>query len=303
MKFSIIIPTYDRSGTLAKVLAALSGQSHQDFEAIIVDDGSLEKAGDKIDFGSFSYPIKYFCQDNRGPAAARNRALKEIGPDTDLILFLGDDVVPAADFLQQHQAYHQLFPQDNQAVLGLTLWPEELRDSFMDFLSPYGLQFDYSGLADKQEADFRFFYSSNLSLKSDFMAGYFFDESFKAAAYEDTELGYRLAREKNLKIIFNPQAVAYHYHKYSKKQFAERQKKNAAWARLLAARHPDLEPLISKSRWRIAYYLAVAVVFYPAYFFYRLLRPKACGSFYRFYNSAGLQLVFNWNYWFGGSAK
>lgn len=299
MKFSLIIPTYDRNGALAKTLAALARQSLRDFEVIIVDDGSKEKASEKIDFDAFPFTIRYFYQDNAGPAAARNRALREVSSAAELVLFLGDDIVPAEDFLAQHEQYHRIFSQSNQAVLGLTLWPAELRDCFMDFLAPHGPQFDYSRLADKQKADFRFFYTSNLSLKKSFLDGYSFNESFRDAAFEDTELGYRLEREKGLEIIYNPQALAYHHHLYDFSKFARRQKKNAVWARLLVSLHPELEPLIAKSRWRLAYYLAVTAMFFLFYRLYRLLRPRSGGAFYRFYNSARLQLIFNWHYRFG----
>ncbi|MGJ8609609.1 MAG: glycosyltransferase family 2 protein, partial [Octadecabacter sp.] len=42
-KFSIIIPCFNAQDTLAQTLDAIRAQTHQDWEAICVDDGSRDR--------------------------------------------------------------------------------------------------------------------------------------------------------------------------------------------------------------------------------------------------------------------
>jgi glycosyltransferase involved in cell wall biosynthesis len=84
---SIIIPTYNRSLKLRKAVDSVLAQSHQDFELIIVDDGSEDNTPDIIEK---QYPeIVYLRQENRGPAAARNMGIERASHD--LLAFLDSD--------------------------------------------------------------------------------------------------------------------------------------------------------------------------------------------------------------------
>ncbi|NLB35451.1 MAG: glycosyltransferase [Elusimicrobia bacterium] len=74
--FSVIIPVYNREKYISKALDSVLSQTMEDFECIIVDDGSedstcevLKKYRDKR--------IKILSQKNSGPSAARNRGISE----------------------------------------------------------------------------------------------------------------------------------------------------------------------------------------------------------------------------------
>lgn len=70
---SIITPTYNRAYILGNTIDSVLVQTDNDWELIIVDDGSTDNTEELIR----SYKdarIKYFSQENRGPSAARNRA-------------------------------------------------------------------------------------------------------------------------------------------------------------------------------------------------------------------------------------
>jgi glycosyltransferase involved in cell wall biosynthesis len=70
-KFSIIIPTYNRSSFIAKTINSLLSQKNQDFEIIVVDDGSTDNTEDVVN--SFNNKkIRYFRKDNGERGAARN---------------------------------------------------------------------------------------------------------------------------------------------------------------------------------------------------------------------------------------
>jgi len=77
---SVIIPSYNREPFLERALVSIGRQTLSCNEIIVVDDGSNDdtcacvqrfaKASDEIQ-------VKYICQSNQGPAAARNLGIKE----------------------------------------------------------------------------------------------------------------------------------------------------------------------------------------------------------------------------------
>ena len=71
-ELSIIIPTYNRGYLLRRAVESVLKQSFQDFEIIIIDDGSTDKTEEVVK--SFSAPnIKYIkFEKNKGAAADRN---------------------------------------------------------------------------------------------------------------------------------------------------------------------------------------------------------------------------------------
>ena len=67
--FSIVIPTYNRESTLAETLASVAAQEFQDFECIVVDDGSQDRTCELAKQHSF---VRLIRQPNSGPGSARN---------------------------------------------------------------------------------------------------------------------------------------------------------------------------------------------------------------------------------------
>ncbi len=93
MKFSIIIPVYNRPDEVDELLDSLCKQKSGEFEIIIVEDGSdnkcdtiIEKYKDKLD-------IHYFFKENGGPAQARNFGSERAKYDY-FIFFDSDCIIP-----------------------------------------------------------------------------------------------------------------------------------------------------------------------------------------------------------------
>lgn len=84
---SVIIPTYNRARSLKKAIDSVLAQSHRDFELIVVDDGSDDNTADLVE--SYTHDIVYLRQENRGPAAARNRGVEKARYN--LLAFLDSD--------------------------------------------------------------------------------------------------------------------------------------------------------------------------------------------------------------------
>jgi len=209
---SVVIPTYNRCQTLRKVISAYFDHATcQRFsEIIVVDDGSTDSTGSVVaELANHStLPIRYFRQENKGPAAARNLGVREARGE--IVLFTDDDILPTSSLVSEHLDWHRRFPDPSTAVLGNVMWAEDVRPT--PFMHWYGSDsmFLYSRFVPGAKLDYTDFYTCNLSLKTAFLRRCgMFDEEFKIAAFEDIELGYRL-KKAGMQLLYNPNALAYH---------------------------------------------------------------------------------------------
>ncbi|MGB6064627.1 MAG: glycosyltransferase family A protein [Desulfomonilaceae bacterium] len=104
--FTVFTPTYNRAHTLGRVYTSLKDQTLQDFEWLIVDDGSSDNTRSLIESWiseSSSFPIRYFYQTNRGKHVAINNAVREAHGFFFIILDSDDTCVPEA---LERFAYH-----------------------------------------------------------------------------------------------------------------------------------------------------------------------------------------------------
>ena len=92
MKFSIITPTYNRSHTLERSINSILNQEYQNFEMIIVDDGSTDETAKFMKKYENNSKIKYLqMQENKGVNAARNFGFKHMSKDSQWITLLDSD--------------------------------------------------------------------------------------------------------------------------------------------------------------------------------------------------------------------
>jgi glycosyltransferase involved in cell wall biosynthesis len=85
---SIVIPLYNMEHYIGRALNSILAQTIQDFEVIVVDDGSTDQ-GSKVVRGFSDHRIHLIQQPNQGVSAARNRGINE--SQSDLIAFLDAD--------------------------------------------------------------------------------------------------------------------------------------------------------------------------------------------------------------------
>ena len=97
MKYSIIIPTYDRLPETLGCIWSLEEMEFpiERFEVIVVDDGSIDKVEDFLhrNIQNFSF----YSQDNKGQGAARNLGMEKAKGD--FFIFIDSDVTVPKDWL------------------------------------------------------------------------------------------------------------------------------------------------------------------------------------------------------------
>lgn len=71
---SVIIPTYNSADFIEKALESVFRQTYQNFEILVIDDGSTDTT--KIILEKYRDRIRYYYQENTGPAGARNRGIR-----------------------------------------------------------------------------------------------------------------------------------------------------------------------------------------------------------------------------------
>jgi glycosyltransferase involved in cell wall biosynthesis len=235
---TVVIPTFNRAGVLKKALDAYSVQSPSGLirELIVVDDGSTDNTRSVVGEASkkCGFEVRYVRQPNSGPAAARNLGIREARAE--IILFTDSDIVPDPELVSRHLLWHRENPADSVAVLGYVTWPQEPRPTpFMKWLGEDGALFAYREFRNRREISYRYMYTCNLSFKADFLrATGQFNEEFKVAAWEDIELGYRLS-QAGLRLLYNPDAVAYHHQFFTFGDVRRKVQGNSA-ARIVFAR-------------------------------------------------------------------
>lgn len=213
---SFIIPTFNRADALGECLRHLERQTFTDFEVIVIDDGSTDGTPEILAESLKASPLKLRAmrQPNNGPAVARNQAIAMA--EAAVCIVIGDDILCSSDFCLEHVRFHRENPGLESIGLGLTVWSESLQTvtPFMRWMDQSGAQFAYRDLIGGVPPDWRHFYTSNLSAKTQLLRENRFHESFAGANWmmEDMELGYRLQAQGLLRISFLPRARAEHVH-------------------------------------------------------------------------------------------
>ncbi len=98
MRVAIIIPAHDVAGHIATALRSVMRQTHADWRAVVVDDGSCDSTG-AIAQEFTNRRLHVVRQANQGVSAARNAGLREV--DGDAVLFLDADDWLAPDALER----------------------------------------------------------------------------------------------------------------------------------------------------------------------------------------------------------
>ena len=227
MRCTVIVPTYNRQESLCRTLNALARQtlSNAEFEVVVISDGCTDATD--IVLAEFATSkrliLRWFTQQNSGPAAARNLGMKLARGE--VVVFIDDDVEPIPEFLERHLAHH--VNDDKVVVIGplspdprwtreepaWVAWEHAKLQGIYNMFKPGG---KYHGC----DAGFEHFYSGNVSLRRKWLlevGG--FNTEFKRQ--EDVELAARLKRMFDLRFVFDFTADGLHHPVRSRESWLE----------------------------------------------------------------------------------
>jgi GT2 family glycosyltransferase len=208
---SAIVPTYNRLPILQKCLAALAAQTlpAQEFEVIVVDDGSTDGTEAMLRGYSVPFRLQYLRQKNSGTGAARRNGVAQATGE--YLLLMNDDTICDRDALQQHLRVQQSYPNERWAVLGNFEYPAAARErALTHYFRVEPFMFPQVGMEEICPYGYSHFITCNLSVRRDaVLAAGSFDPTYKLS--EDTELGLRLF-ERGYRVLYHPLAHAWHDH-------------------------------------------------------------------------------------------
>ncbi len=187
MKASAIVVTYNRASILTHCIEKLLAQSADDYEVIVIDDGSTDSTRDltkKIKDKRFRY---FKNKEKKGQPQARNKGIKH--SKGDIIIFVDSDVLVDENFIRDHIKLHKR--RDGLIVQGMVRHIRKIEDYAKVNWKIDG--FCLAGLI-----------TQNVSVKKKYLAeAGGFDESFgDTMGYMDVEIGRRLKTNYALKTIY-----------------------------------------------------------------------------------------------------
>lgn len=115
--FSVIIPLYNKELSVKNTIQSVLNQSYQDFEIVIVNDGSTDnsvKEVEKLD----DKRIRLIHQENQGVSAARNKGIKEAR--NEWVAFLDADDLWMKEHLEEYGNAIESSPNINWLSSGYT---------------------------------------------------------------------------------------------------------------------------------------------------------------------------------------
>ncbi len=280
---SAVITTFNRWPILEMTLDALAAQDWPQLQVVVVDDGSSDDTWAKLqryrDANGTRLNLTIATQENQGQGMARNHALSLA--EEDLVLFLGDDIIPEPGLVRAHVEHH-LRLGEPAAVVGFTDWyrSEMTVTPFMNMVNLEGHQFGYGFMESGKDQPFTCFYTSNISLDRTVLGDRPFDSKFDSYGWEDVELGYRLSK-RGVRIVYDENARAGHFHPTDVPSFFRRQVQVGRTHHDLLAIHPELArnpympPILPPSWYRLARPFAKPMVsIFNAFDRRRLRLPK-----------------------------
>jgi glycosyltransferase involved in cell wall biosynthesis len=173
---SVVVPAFNRAAGLRALLDALAEQSYPPyrFEVLICDDGSRPALAEIVITKDLPFSVNFLRESNQGPAAARNRGLRQARGN--IVAFTDDDCVPQPHWLEaiaQTMAVPYVY-----AVHGPTFSSVPPIDPFV-----HSIHIEQKhGVA-----------TANFAVRKDkLLAVDGFDENFRGPYFEDEDLSRRL---------------------------------------------------------------------------------------------------------------
>jgi len=240
MKYSIIVPVFNRPDEVDELLESLCQQTVKDFEVLIVEDGSQRDCKAVVDKYSDRLDVKYFMKPNSGPGQSRNYGAERANGEW--LIILDSDVVLPPDYLtavdnnvQSSKFKVQSFGGPDAAHPSFTPVQKAISYSMTSFFTTGGIR------GGKAKLDKFYPRSFNMGIRRDvyLQLGGFSKMRFG----EDIDFSYRIVEAGYQPRLF-PEAWVWHKRRTDFRKFF-RQVYNSGIARInLEKRHPGTMKLV-----------------------------------------------------------
>ena len=232
MKYSIIIPVYNRPEEVNELLGSLACQTLKDFEVLVVEDGSTVESREIVQRWASKLNVKYFVKENTGPGLSRNYAAER--SQGEYLIILDSDCVLPTGYIQAIDT--ELTVNPCQAFGG----PDQAHESF----SPVQKAINYSMTSffttggirgGRRKLDKFYPRSFNMGIRADLYQRL---NGFSAMRFgEDIDLSIRII-QSGAKCCLFPSAWVWHKRRTDMQKFF-RQVFNSGMARInLYKKHP-----------------------------------------------------------------
>lgn len=239
MKYSIIVPVYNRPDEVDELLESLTKQTLKDFEVIIVEDGSIKPCKDVCEKYANILDLHYYAKENSGPGQSRNYGAERSNGEW-LIILDSDVVLP--------EGYLEAVEKSLASSTSIEAWggPDTAHPSFTPVqkaISYSMTSFFTTGGIRGGKAKLDKFYprSFNMGIRRDV---YLKLEGFTKMRFgEDIDFSYRIVEAGYMPRLF-PEAWVWHKRRTDFRKFF-RQVYNSGIARInLEKRHPGTMKLV-----------------------------------------------------------
>ncbi|GIV37269.1 MAG: hypothetical protein KatS3mg032_1648 [Cyclobacteriaceae bacterium] len=92
-RFSVVVPVYNRPDELRELLESLTRQTYQNFEVLVVEDGSSDRCDTVVQQYSNRLAVQYLYKPNTGPGPSRNFGFAHARGEY-FVVFDSDCIVP-----------------------------------------------------------------------------------------------------------------------------------------------------------------------------------------------------------------
>ena len=238
MKYSIVVPVFNRPDEVDELLDSLTRQGLKNFEVVIVEDGSKKPCKDVCDKYADILDLHYYFKDNSGPAQSRNYGVERA--QGDYVLILDSDVVLPRGYLQAIEDELQGNPAEafggpDAAHPSFTPVQKAISYSMTSFFTTGGIR------GGKAKLDKFYPRSFNMGIRRDVyqqLGGF-----SKMRFGEDIDFSYRIV-EAGFRPRLFPEAWVWHKRRTDFRKFF-RQVYNSGIARInLEKRHPGTMKLV-----------------------------------------------------------
>ena len=240
MKYSIIVPVYNRPDEVEELLQSLTEQELKDFEVVIVEDGSQKPCKDVCDKFADILDLHYFVKENGGPGQARNYGAERAQGEW-LIILDSDVVLPKGYMkavetaLSMENVETHAFGGPDSAHPSFTPVQKAISYSMTSFFTTGGIR------GGKKKLDKFYPRSFNMGIRRDVylkLGGF-----SKMRFGEDIDFSYRIVEAGYNPRLF-PEAWVWHKRRTDFRKFF-RQVYNSGIARInLEKRHPGTLKLV-----------------------------------------------------------